>query len=94
VNFAFLLSTCILHTGSVSVDKIKFLQSMNTPHFIPIFIIIEDFDKSLIFKTFEPGGLISIALSNAFVNSSDSIENLDVFLVNSKFAKSFFFSHF
>jgi hypothetical protein len=53
---------------------------MNTPHFIPIFIIIEDFYKSLIFKTFEPGGLISIALPDAFVNS--------------KLAKSFFFSHF
>jgi hypothetical protein len=67
---------------------------MNTPHFIPIFIIIEDFDKFLIFKTFEPSGLISIALSSAFVNSLDSTENLEVFFVNSKFAKSFFFSHF
>ena len=81
MNFAFILSTCILQTGSVSVDKIEFLQSMNTPHFISIFIIIEDFDKYLIFKTFESGGLISIALSNAFTDSSDSTENSDAFLL-------------
>ena len=81
MNFAFLLSTCILQTGSVSVDKIEFIESMNTPHFTPIFIIIKDFDKSLIFKTSEFGGLISIALSNAFIDSSDSAENLDVFLL-------------
>ena len=81
MNFAFLLSTCILQTGSVSVDKIKFLQSINTPHFTPIFIIIEDFNKSLIFKTFKFGGLISIALSNAFIASSNSTENSDAFLL-------------
>jgi hypothetical protein len=102
VNFAFLLSTCILQIGSVSVDKIEFLQSMNTPHFIPIFIIIEDFDKSLIFKTFEPGGLISIALSNVFVNHRiqlriwmyflliQSLQNLSFFRISS--VCCFFFS--